>query len=73
MATRKVLVTSYTWDTESDSYDVDIYSSGGVTHSAHVTITNDDGTAEANTVTFRSYHACKEYVESLRQRTTEAA
>ena len=73
MATKKNHLKSYSWDTDADSYDVDIYSSGGVTHSAHVVITHDNGSAEAATVTFHSRHACIEYVENLRERTKGAA
>lgn len=43
MKTKKHLIELIMWDTETESWDATIYSSGGVTHTVYIEAINDDG------------------------------
>jgi len=57
---------SYAWDTETASYDVTLYTSGGVMASVYVSIMYDDKPSEDIVKTFKSLDAAGKYINELR-------
>jgi hypothetical protein len=64
--TQKIKRDSWAWDTETASYDVDLYTSGGVVASVYVTVTHDAKPAEQWVKTFKTLDAARNYVDGLR-------
>lgn len=69
MATHKLHVNSYSWDKESYSVDVDVYSSGGATYTVEIVTTGDDGAALYTSKTFvgkNAYQRATDFVKGMR-------
>lgn len=64
--TQKFKRQSWSWDTDTASYDVTLYTSGGVMASVCVVVTHDDGTAKEWARTFKRIDSALAYVDGLR-------
>jgi len=67
-----LLFKSISWDTDTTSYDVDVFLTPACGYTAKAEMTDCDGIASRITKHFRTWERCKMFIDSLDTEAVEA-